>query len=554
MLSPAMQKAYSYIRFSTPEQAKGNSLARQTKLSDEYAAKHGLKIDTSFTLQDLGLSGFSGKNIKKGALGAFLKAVEIGQVQPGSVLLVESLDRISRAEITEQMTLFMRLINSGIEIVTLTDGMRFSRASINDNFTGLMYSLMIMSRGHEESATKGKRVRAAWQSKRDSGKALTALCPAWLRLRADRSGYDVIPERAEVLKRIFEMADNGRGNKLIAKLFNQEGLPVWGRGNGWHSSYVQKILQSRSVLGEYQHHKMQEGKRVPIGGPAKGYFPAVVDEELFVRVNAKQRELGKRNPIGRKSATVSNLFTGLLKKVELNGPGGSVVYVNKGKTWQYLVPDEARRGVSGTYTSWPYEHFETAFLTFLDELDFSELFSEKWGLEQREKSTALAKAKASFDTTKAHIKRFTDALSESDVPVKAIVARLKDLEDEQERQEAVIAQLEESMSEQLEQARTAKDKEAELKELMKRRGEIEARFKISAMIREQVELIEMNFRKTGNRSFRVLFKTGADKYVEVDREDPTRLVYMVAQEGVGKDYVETFPSGTEPTEKVYRAL
>jgi len=32
----------SYVRFSTPEQLKGDSLKRQLKLSQEYADKHGL--------------------------------------------------------------------------------------------------------------------------------------------------------------------------------------------------------------------------------------------------------------------------------------------------------------------------------------------------------------------------------------------------------------------------------------------------------------------------------------------------------------------------------
>jgi len=39
----AMQpKAYSYVRFSSPEQATGDSLRRQTELSEQYASQHGL--------------------------------------------------------------------------------------------------------------------------------------------------------------------------------------------------------------------------------------------------------------------------------------------------------------------------------------------------------------------------------------------------------------------------------------------------------------------------------------------------------------------------------
>ncbi|MFC1896371.1 hypothetical protein ACFL0Q_06890 [Thermodesulfobacteriota bacterium] len=38
-------KAYSYIRFSSPEQEKGDSLRRQTEYSEQVAAKLGLQLD-----------------------------------------------------------------------------------------------------------------------------------------------------------------------------------------------------------------------------------------------------------------------------------------------------------------------------------------------------------------------------------------------------------------------------------------------------------------------------------------------------------------------------
>ena len=40
-------KAYSYIRFSTPEQIKGDSLNRQLQLSKSYAKHHNLILDKS---------------------------------------------------------------------------------------------------------------------------------------------------------------------------------------------------------------------------------------------------------------------------------------------------------------------------------------------------------------------------------------------------------------------------------------------------------------------------------------------------------------------------
>ncbi|HTH76980.1 MAG TPA: recombinase family protein, partial [Trinickia sp.] len=71
-----MPTAYSYIRFSTPEQKKGDSLRRQKELSERYAREHDLTLDTSLHLHDLGVSAFDGSNVTRGALGGFLKAVD----------------------------------------------------------------------------------------------------------------------------------------------------------------------------------------------------------------------------------------------------------------------------------------------------------------------------------------------------------------------------------------------------------------------------------------------------------------------------------------------
>ncbi|KVR83488.1 recombinase family protein [Burkholderia vietnamiensis] len=49
-------KAYSYLRFSTPEQAQGDSFRRQTALAEAYAQQHGLELDTTLRFADEGVS------------------------------------------------------------------------------------------------------------------------------------------------------------------------------------------------------------------------------------------------------------------------------------------------------------------------------------------------------------------------------------------------------------------------------------------------------------------------------------------------------------------
>lgn len=113
-------KAYSYIRFSTPEQALGDSKRRQVEEARAWAAAHGLRLDEE--LADEGVSGFRGANTRDdSALGAFLKAVHMGDVPQGSVLIVESLDRLSRDRILAAQNVLTSLLLAGVRIVTLPE-------------------------------------------------------------------------------------------------------------------------------------------------------------------------------------------------------------------------------------------------------------------------------------------------------------------------------------------------------------------------------------------------------------------------------------------------
>jgi DNA invertase Pin-like site-specific DNA recombinase len=113
--------AYSYVRMSSDTQLRGDSLRRQTEDTERFARENGLVLDKEFRLADLGVSAFSGENIKTGELGRFLLAVKAGKVQVGSVLIVESLDRLSLQKARPSIRIFLDLLDAGISIATLID-------------------------------------------------------------------------------------------------------------------------------------------------------------------------------------------------------------------------------------------------------------------------------------------------------------------------------------------------------------------------------------------------------------------------------------------------
>ena len=54
------------------------------------------------------------------------------------------------------------------------------------------------------------------------------MLPAWLQWNETERKHEAIPERAAVLRRIFEKADAGDGQHRIAQWLNESGEPTWG--------------------------------------------------------------------------------------------------------------------------------------------------------------------------------------------------------------------------------------------------------------------------------------------------------------------------------------
>ncbi len=126
--------AFSYTRFSTIDQKKGDSARRQLEAAKEWCQKNGYILSEQRFL-DEGKSGYKGKNITgEGDLKRFIDLIESGKIRKGSVLILESFDRLSRLKPSQSVALFLRIINNGVGMVfTMTgDKQLFTEDEISD--------------------------------------------------------------------------------------------------------------------------------------------------------------------------------------------------------------------------------------------------------------------------------------------------------------------------------------------------------------------------------------------------------------------------------------
>jgi DNA invertase Pin-like site-specific DNA recombinase len=281
-------KAYSYVRFRTTAQALGASLQRQTEQAHKYALERGLELDTELNLTDPGMSAFRSANARVGALSVFLGAVQNGRVPRGSYLLIENIDRLTRADLPEAMSLFLQIITSGIIVVTLTNRLEYSHASLVADPTAIYMIVAEIIRANQESVRKSgllldafeRRRQALWSGTRS--RPYTRQTPAWIGVDGEGKHY-LLPERVEIIKEIFENASEGWSPGRIARALNERQVPVWGTGKRapryWHNSYILKMLKSPAVIGTFTPRKTErdEVTRTRRDTPLKavsGYFPA----------------------------------------------------------------------------------------------------------------------------------------------------------------------------------------------------------------------------------------------------------------------------------------
>ncbi len=255
----------------------------------------------------MGVSAFKGKNAVEGKLKAFIDAVDRGTIREGSILLVESLDRISRVQVHEALPLFLSILKRGITIVTLVDEEVYSVERFeSDNGISLIISIMYMMRAHNESAMKSVRIKAKWDHKRQSWKpgdpVIQKTAPSWLKLNKDGNGWDIIHGKAEVVRRIYEMAHSGMGGIKIMHVLEKEGVPTMSHAEHWTQGVIGALLRKSAVMGTFTQKR---------GGDLviEDYYPTIVPKEQWLFVQDAIRS--RKTTGGVKSDKVSNLLSGI---------------------------------------------------------------------------------------------------------------------------------------------------------------------------------------------------------------------------------------------------
>ncbi|WP_330995529.1 recombinase family protein [Pseudomonas aeruginosa] len=518
-----MPRLISYLRMSTSEQLKGFSLERQRNLIADFARKNGLSLADSHILEDIGRSSFSDDTEQK-ELTKFFEDLEKGKFQPGDVFALENIDRLTRRGPIDALMKVNQIISKGLKLAIISDNEQRILEEI-DAFTVITLSIDA-SRANKESQVKSDKGLLNWAFKRELAAthkiAMTAQAPAWIdtetyyildetkNKQVKRRRYVLNEGKAETVKMIFELFQNGNGSLKIKNILNEQNIPTFKGIEYWEPSTISKLLRNPATFGLYQPKKQNTGKRdlVAIGKPIEDYFPAVISKEIFDQ--CQQIAATNTTRKGRRGKHFTNLFTGLLKCADCNGP---IHLLNPGidkraknpKSVNYLICKKGKFTKECITKRLRYEDFENVMLKAIQEINLADVLHENNPLENLIKKQRSLQA--DIERKKKLLENFERNFVENDGDLPSfMIAQAKQAEIDIKSLDGEIKSIQFEIS-QLNVYNSNIDNAIDE---LKVNGTYEARSKINLILHEIIKNIVIDFELD---DYGVMFKNGVKRFI-----------------------------------------
>lgn len=278
-----------------------DGLARQQRAFDAWWSTLPDRDDYDLEeYADEGVSAYSGANIKSGNLGKINARVFAGEIPRGSILVVQEMSRFSRRDYKATIMDIWHYQLAGVHIYSLMDA-RFITA---DDVGSDIVSLIQSSGNHAYSAKISDNVGAAKHKREmevriERKGILYGSVPYWLKVKPGAKSFDkettpqpdyfdVIPECAAIVVRIFEARFNRRSMSSIANQLNTENVPLLTQRDykkkqspvGWTPSAIKNILHNVAVIGTLA----ESARKGSVYPAAPDYYPAILDHALYEAV------------------------------------------------------------------------------------------------------------------------------------------------------------------------------------------------------------------------------------------------------------------------------
>lgn len=282
----------AYCRVSTKQDDQINSLDAQTRFFSEYIAKHSNWVNLGI-YADEGLSGTSTNKREK-----FQEMINMAKRKKVDLILTKEVSRFSR-NIQDLINIVSDLQKINVHIVFLSDDINTEDKDSIERLRNLGLAAEV------ESRRTSKRVRWGQAQQMKNGVVFGRKEMYGYNIKRDSKGkqyFEVIPEEAEIVKKVFQWFSEGEGTHRISKRLESEGISTKKYKNGWSNTVILRLLRNEKYVGDllqgktYTPDVMTHAKKYNINQSDKYYIKdhhpesAIIDRALWDKVQQRLKE------------------------------------------------------------------------------------------------------------------------------------------------------------------------------------------------------------------------------------------------------------------------
>lgn len=312
-----------YCRLSRDDGMDGdsNSVANQKRLLSQKAKELGL-ANTKYYVDD----GYTGTNFNRPGFQAMLGDIDMGYV---TAVMVKDLSRLGRDYVSVGNYTDSYFPERNVRFIAVNDSIDSDEGESEiapfKNILNEMYARDI-----------SKKVRSSHRLRGNMGEPLSQPPYGYMKSPENKKKWIIDPEAAEIVKSIFKMCLDGKGNETIARILQErkvlipmaywqsKGLPRGGKKTQpnpykWCKTTIQKILSQQEYCGDvinFKTYSKSFKNKTRLDNPQenwavfKNVHEPIIDREAFDQVQKMIAKTKRRAP--KPSNAKKSIFCDLL--------------------------------------------------------------------------------------------------------------------------------------------------------------------------------------------------------------------------------------------------
>lgn len=462
-----------YERLSRDDDLVGesNSITNQKKYLEDYARRNGLTNIFHFTDD-----GYSGVNFNRPGFQSLISEVEAGNI---GTIIVKDMSRFGRNYLQVGFYTEVMFPQKNVRFIAINNGIDSQNASSND----FAPFLNIMNEWYAKDTSN--KIRAIFDARMKDGKRCSGSIPyGYNRVKGDKQSIVVDPEAAEVVRRIFQLANEGKSPRTIAEILSEEKVLIPSayekekhpeQYNGqrytdpyiWSVSTVRTILNRQEYIGHTVLHKstvkdFKNHKRQETGADEHYVFPnthePIISQELWDSVQKQRKRVQRASAWGTHSHRLSGYLycadcgSRMTLQTHYSRTDGSVQYSFRCGGYSRKTDSCTAHGISA-------EQVEALIAVTIkritrrvlnDEQAFAEEVQSRWNAQQKtkpqQKQSDLKQLQKRYEELSDLVRGLYENFVSGILPERQYRQLMKQYDEEQALIEVKISELEEILS------------------------------------------------------------------------------------------------------------